>query len=79
MATFKLAKKDALSYTRTNIYDLYEKKIEYFDSEKEKLPEYILSLENDKHWQTNNDKHFGKIGHKQFFEYLYQYIEPKLI
>jgi hypothetical protein len=30
-------------------------------------------------WQTNNDKHFGKIGHKQFFEYLYQYIEPKLI
>ena len=44
MATFKLAKKDALSYTRTNIYDLYEKKIEYFDSEKEKLPEYILNL-----------------------------------
>jgi hypothetical protein len=30
-------------------------------------------------WQTNNDKHFGKIGHKEFFEYLYQYIEPKLI
>jgi hypothetical protein len=30
-------------------------------------------------WQTNNDKHFGKAGHKEFFEYLYQYIEPKLI
>ena len=30
-------------------------------------------------WQTNNDKHFGKVGHKQFFEYLYQYIETKLI
>jgi hypothetical protein len=30
-------------------------------------------------WQTNNDKHFGKLGHKEFFEYLYGYIEPKLI
>jgi predicted DNA-binding transcriptional regulator len=30
-------------------------------------------------WQTNNDKHFGKAGHKEFFEYLYQYIEPKII
>jgi hypothetical protein len=26
-------------------------------------------------WQTNNDKHFGKTGHKEFFEYLYQYIQ----
>lgn len=25
-------------------------------------------------WQTNNDKHFGKTGHKEFFQYLYQYI-----
>lgn len=25
-------------------------------------------------WQTNNDKHFGKTGHKEFFEYLYGYI-----
>ena len=37
MATFKLAKKDAVSDTRTNIYDLHEKKIEYFESEKNKL------------------------------------------
>jgi hypothetical protein len=26
-------------------------------------------------WQTNNDKHFGKLGHKEFFEYLYPYIQ----
>ena len=40
-----LAKKDALSDTRTNIYDLHEKKLEYFESEKRKLSDYIISLE----------------------------------
>lgn len=30
-------------------------------------------------WQTNNDKHFGKTGHKEFFEYLYQYIQREII
>jgi len=44
MATFKLAKKDAVSDTRTNIYDLHNKKIEYFESEKNKLSEYISLL-----------------------------------
>ena len=44
MATFKLAKKDAVSDTRTNIYDLHEKKLEYFESEKKKLDGYISSL-----------------------------------
>ena len=37
MSTFKLAKKDALSDTRSNIYDLHEKKLEYFESEKKKI------------------------------------------
>jgi hypothetical protein len=45
MATFKLAKKDAVSDTRSNIYDLHEKKLEYFESEKRKLPEYISLLQ----------------------------------
>ena len=40
MANFKLAKKDALSDTRTNIYDLHEKRLEYFESEKNKLNFY---------------------------------------
>jgi len=44
MATFKLAKKDAVSDTRTNIYDLHEKKLEYFESEKNKLPVYQHTL-----------------------------------
>jgi hypothetical protein len=44
MSAFKLAKKDALSYTRTNIYDLHEKKLEYFESEKNKLSEYQETL-----------------------------------
>jgi hypothetical protein len=26
-------------------------------------------------WQTNNDRHFGKTGHLEFFEYLYPYIQ----
>ena len=30
---------------------------------------------NKEWWQTNNDKHFGKTGHKEFFQYLYQYIQ----
>jgi len=45
MANFKVAKKDALSDTRTNIYDLYEKRLEYFESEKCKFDEYVLKLE----------------------------------
>jgi len=44
MATFKLAKKDAVSDTRTNIFDLHEKKLEYFESEKKKLLEYQTQL-----------------------------------
>ena len=39
MSTFKLSKKDAVSDTRTNIYDLHERKISYF--EKEYPPETI--------------------------------------
>ena len=59
MATFKLSKKDALSNTRTNINDLHEKKLEYFESEKNKLDEYILLLEkykstNDNLYNTRN-------------------------
>ena len=46
MTTFKLAKKDAVSDTRTNIYDLYEKKLDYFESKKNKLASYKLSLNN---------------------------------
>jgi hypothetical protein len=45
MSTFKLAKKDALSYTRTNIYDLHEKKLEYFESEKGKHQEYLIEMD----------------------------------
>jgi len=43
---FKVAKKDALSYTRTNISDLHEKKLEYFESEKIKLDEYLSELQS---------------------------------
>ena len=52
MANFKLAKKDALSDTRTNIYNLHEKKLEYFESEKEKIDEYILLL---KKWKYKKE------------------------
>lgn len=26
-------------------------------------------------WQKNDDRHFGKYAHNQFFQYLYQYIQ----
>jgi hypothetical protein len=67
MANFKLAKKDALSDTRTNIYDLHDKKMEYFETEKSKLNEYqnllekykkkVKSLSNDSNeiYKINND------------------------
>jgi hypothetical protein len=44
MSNFKLAKKDALSCTRTNIYDLHDRKLEYYEQEKKKLPEYYSEL-----------------------------------
>ena len=30
-------------------------------------------------WQKNNDRHFSEYGHKQFFQYLYPYIQQNLI
>jgi hypothetical protein len=44
MATFKLAKKDAVTDSRSNIYDLHEKKLEQFETEKKKIPGYIKLL-----------------------------------
>jgi len=34
---------------------------------------------NPKWWQTNDDRHFGKSGHLEFFQYLYEYIQKDLI
>jgi hypothetical protein len=44
MSSFKLAKKNALSDNRTNIYYLHEKKLQSFEDEKNKLPEYKEEL-----------------------------------
>ena len=49
MSGFKLAKKDALSDTRTNIYDLHEKKLEYFQQEKNNLNIYVTKVEKLEH------------------------------
>jgi hypothetical protein len=53
MSNFKLAKKNALSYTRTNIYDLHDRKLEYFEDEKKKLPEYRSNLEKLRNTKNN--------------------------
>jgi len=45
MSTFKITKKNALSDNRTNIYDLHEKKLEYFKNEKRNLETYIQQKE----------------------------------
>ena len=44
MANFKLAKKDALSDTRSNIYDLHDRKLDFFESEKKNINNYINEL-----------------------------------
>ena len=88
MASFKLAKKDALSYTRTNIYDLHEKKLEYFETEKSKLNEYISSLKKLKKEINSENRHiyFKKIeelesrienitNDNELNEYLLNFIE----
>jgi hypothetical protein len=57
MSNFKLAKKDALSCTRTNIYDLHEKKLEYFEQEKSRLDEYTLLLNKYQKEYINNNSY----------------------
>ena len=61
MSSFKLAKKDAVSDTRSNIYDLHEKKIEYFESEKNKLNDYKILLQKYK-----EEKNFMKVSELEF-------------
>lgn len=56
MSNFKLAKKDALSYTRTNIYDLHDRKLEAYDLEKKKISEYRSELEKLKKDPINKNK-----------------------
>lgn len=34
---------------------------------------------NKKYWCSDGDKHFNKLAHSDFFEYLYPYIQRKLI
>ena len=46
MSSFKLAKKNALSDGRANIYYLHEKKLETFEEEKKRLPIYQTELKN---------------------------------
>jgi len=54
MASFKVAKRDALSDTRTNIYDLHEKRLEYFENEKSKLNQYLFELNSLKQQLNEN-------------------------
>jgi hypothetical protein len=72
------------SLDRSNIY-FYEKLTKDFKKELIKSPVgtddwFKPFLDVNVEWgQMNSDKHFGEYGHNQFFQYLYQYIQPKLI
>jgi len=44
MCNFKISKKEALSDTRSSIFDLHEKKLKYFEIEKNNLNNYITEL-----------------------------------
>ena len=71
MSNFKLAKKDALSYTRTNIYDLHEKKLEYFEFEKSKLNEYQQELSQLKKSWTMDSSYFLSSRIDEFKKKIY--------
>jgi hypothetical protein len=60
MTTFKLAKKSAVSDTRSSIYDLHEKQLDYFETEKKKLNEYNTLLKQLK-------SEYSKVGLEQKF------------
>ena len=47
----------------------YNEKFSFFEEFVNKNPKY---------WSANSDKHFNKLGHNDFFLYLYQYIQSKL-
>jgi hypothetical protein len=53
MANFKLSKKNALSDTRSNIYELHEKKLEFLENEKKNRDKYVTEL-NEINNQINN-------------------------
>uniref|UniRef100_A0A6C0IA81 TFIIB-type domain-containing protein n=1 Tax=viral metagenome TaxID=1070528 RepID=A0A6C0IA81_9ZZZZ len=55
MSNFKLAKKDALTDTRSSVLDLHDKKLEYFEFEKKNLSNYQHELEHLK--KNNGDSH----------------------
>ena len=61
MSTFKLSKKDAVSDTRSNIYDLHQKKLEFFESEKKKLTSYHCLLEK---YKKEKDIRYNELEEK---------------
>jgi hypothetical protein len=48
----------------------YNEKFSFFEEFVNKNPKY---------WSSNSDKHFNKLGHNDFFLYLYPYIQKDLI
>ena len=48
----------------------YNNKFGFFDEFVENNPKY---------WSSKSDKHFNKLGHNDFFLYLYPYIQNDLI
>jgi hypothetical protein len=47
----------------------YNEKFSFFEEFVNKNPKY---------WSADSDKHLNKLGHNDFFLYLYQYMQPKL-
>jgi hypothetical protein len=47
----------------------YNEKFSFFEE---------LVNKNPKYWSADSDKHLNKLGHNDFFLYLYQYMQPKL-
>ena len=48
----------------------YNDKFSFFEEFVDKNPKY---------WSADSDKHFNKLGHNEFFLYLYEYIQKDLI
>jgi hypothetical protein len=69
--------KNAYEHFFYSLRDKFFDNIVLYNNEFSFFEEFVNK--NPKYWSSNSDKHFNKLGHNDFFLYLYQYIQKDLI
>jgi len=72
-------KKEKLAYEQFfyTLRDKFSNNILEYNNEFSFFDEFVQK--NEKYWSSESDKHFNKLGHLEFFQYLYGYIQKDLI